>query len=170
MKYNAAKLYVDTVLAELGPYCQRIEPAGSFRRRKPEVGDLDVVAIPQFTTNLFGEISGQSKLNSYDYSRLGRVMKGGTRYKRIELEDGFCLDLFIVTPPAQWGVVFLIRTGPAGYSRRFVTRRKYGGMLPSNLKVRDGAIWHGIELVPTPEEKDVYSILGLPFVAPWERS
>ena len=92
----------------------------------------------------------------------------GPRYKRL-LYQGVPLDLFSVLPPAQWGVIMVIRTGPAQFSHRIVTPKRYGGLLPSHLRVKDGAVWHGEEMVPTPEEADFLRLLGLEWVEPWER-
>lgn len=47
------------VRAELEPGCVKIEVAGSVRRRKANVSDIEFVLIPQRTTNLLGE-EGQS--------------------------------------------------------------------------------------------------------------
>jgi len=79
------------------------------------------------------------------------------------------VDLFSVLPPAQWGVIMMIRTGPAEFARRVVTRRDAGGWLPSHLAVRDGAIWDGDQIVETPEEADVWRVLEMDPVAPEDR-
>lgn|SRR3990172_3077140 len=166
-----AEAQAKRIVELLRPFCQRVEIAGSIRRRKPEVGDIEIVAIPHQALDMFGTPkTNEHELNSMAWSMLGRVIKDGNKYKQVELKEGINLDLFIVTPPAQWGVQFLIRTGPAEYSHKFVTRRQSGGMLPSNLKVKDGAIWHGLQKVETPEERDVYKVLGIPWCPPEERN
>jgi DNA polymerase/3'-5' exonuclease PolX len=83
---------------------------------------------------------------------------------------GIKLDLFIVQPPAQWGAILAIRTGPAHYSHWLVTQRKQGGAMPSYLRQRDGALWDGDELVPTPTEASYFAALGIDTVPdPWDR-
>lgn len=154
----------------LKPYCRRIEIAGSIRRRKSEIGDIELVAMPYFSDDLFGSSTGDHKLNGVDWESFGRVVKNGNKYKQIELFEGVNLDLFIVTPPAQWGVLFLIRTGSAEFSHRFVTSKQAGGLLPSYLKVKDGAIWSRNHIVPTPEEKDVFDLAGVGWIEPERRS
>lgn len=47
MKYEDAILIAERVKAELEPHCERIEIAGSIRRKKPEVKDIEIVAIPK---------------------------------------------------------------------------------------------------------------------------
>ena len=80
------------------------------------------------------------------------------------------LDLFAVTPPAQWGVILAIRTGPGAFSTRLVTQRRYGGGMPEGYRVRDGALWDGERLVETPEEADLFAALGLPWLPPERRT
>lgn len=36
------------VIAELELVCERVKVAGSLRRRKPAVGDIEIVALPAF--------------------------------------------------------------------------------------------------------------------------
>lgn len=157
---------------KLLPYTDRAEIAGSIRRQKPEVKDIEIVCIPKFESmpDLFGVGVPVNMLNRFFEDNPDiHLAKNGDRYKQIVLED-IKIDLFIVLPPSQWGVQFLLRTGSAAYSKRFVTCKQYGGMLPGWLKCKDGALWKGQEMMPTPEERDVYKLIGLPFVPPWERT
>lgn len=169
MYHVEAWILAEKLIAELSPYCQRIEIAGSLRRLKPEVGDIELVAIPLFGVDLFGNETEEHLLDVVDWERFGKVVKAGSKYKQIELYQGINLDLFIVTPPAQWGVQFVIRTGPAEFSKHFVTQKKFGGLLPSCFRVEDGAIWSNNHVIETPEEIDVFNLIGLPFVEPEKR-
>jgi DNA polymerase/3'-5' exonuclease PolX len=79
------------------------------------------------------------------------------------------LDLFIVRPPAEWGVVFLIRTGSADFSQAMVTRLHHYG-----LKSVDGAIVHSgaggtNSYVACPAEEDFFRLARLPFIPPERR-
>lgn len=47
MELERAKGVAAEVVARLGPACERVEVAGSVRRRKAEVKDLEVVFIPR---------------------------------------------------------------------------------------------------------------------------
>jgi len=98
-----------------------------------------------------------------------RLLKNGPRYKQIALPEGINLDLFLVLPPAQFGVIMAIRTGPAEFSKWLVTARKDGGALPSNCQVRDGAVWRDGASVPMPEETDLFNFLGLAWSEPGQR-
>lgn len=76
----------------------------------------------------------------------------------------------------QWGLLAIIRTGPAEFSKRLVTPTRHGGLLPGWLKVKDGAIWRArldsrdLELVPTPSELDVWIQLGIAEITIGERA
>lgn len=170
MNYTPAKEIADRLILNLKPYCQRIEIAGSLRRQKPVVHDIEICIIPKMAKNLFGySVCDLTLLGSYSWIRLGKLIKGGFRYKQIALNEGINLDLFIVLPPAQWGVIFAIRTGPADFSKWIVTPRKHGGCLPSDCRVQDGGVYRHSKLIPMPEEQDFLDFLGLGWVEPFER-
>jgi len=42
-----ARVIAESLMAALGPGCERIEIAGSIRRGRPDVGDIELVAIPR---------------------------------------------------------------------------------------------------------------------------
>lgn len=157
------------VIEKLTDRCERIEVAGSLRRRVPHVGDIELVAIPKFLPDMFGAPSSSHMLDTVDWTSFGIVVKSGHKFKQIELVEGITLDLFIVTPPAQWGVIFLLRTGPEVFSHQFVKKKSHGGMLPSNMEVKHGALrLHGF-VVETPEEIDVFKAAGLAYIEPKSR-
>jgi DNA polymerase/3'-5' exonuclease PolX len=166
-----ARVIAERLITRLAPYCQRIEIAGSIRRCKPMVGDIEIVAIPYPARDLFGSESMEPHaLDLIDWTEYGEYIKGKHKYKQILLPEGMALDLFLVTPPAQWGVIFLQRTGPDTYSHRFVTSKLQRGMMPSIYQVKDGAIWKGGRILETPEEEDVYQLIGAPWVEPQDRA
>lgn len=152
-------------IERLAPICERIEIAGSIRRRKPEVGDIEIVAIPKPFVDIFGSENGY-----HDLTLPFWVNKNGRRYKQFVLPEGINLDLFIVLPPAQWGVIFAICTGGAEFSRRLVTHKSWG-YLPPQYIVQDGAVktLDG-KVIPTPEEADFLALCGVAHIPPEERN
>ena len=46
MKLQQAREIAEGVKAKLAPHCERIEIAGSIRRGKPVVGDIEIVCVP----------------------------------------------------------------------------------------------------------------------------
>lgn len=168
------------------PYCERLEIAGSIRRGKSDPHDIELVAVPKirsenrqvdmFTVDmvevdLLSNALEDKKAQGNIVDRLDKNGRPawGPRFKRL-LYHGFPVDVFIVRPPAQWGVIFAIRTGPAEFSHRFVTSRSLGGAMPADMRVKDGQLLHGGQVVETPEEEDFFEAIGLPCWPPSERT
>lgn len=171
-----AQTLAGKILATLSPGCQRVEIAGSIRREKAEIGDIEIVAIPRPALDLFGQPIG-SALDTVlaDLLHAGRLVRGdknGENYKNffVPSVEGLKLDLFI-TSPECWGVIFTIRTGSADFSRRLVTQSGKSGLLPNDLRVSGGRIWRGLDALETPEEADVFELIGGPgyWVEPKDR-
>lgn len=179
-----ARQIAEKYLAELKPYCTRIEIAGSIRREKETIHDIEIVAVPVLDEqrDMFGTVTGYTSHLDREINRLAAswgavIKKAGPKFKQLGLLEGLTLDLFLVTPPAQWGVLFTIRTGPWQFSNQMVTVKRYlthenrPGLLPSYLKVEDGRVIHretGAEY-QTPEEQDFFDLCGIPYIKPQER-
>lgn len=177
-----ARVLADELVALLSPHCERLEVVGSIRRQRPTIGDIELLAVPiaQVGLDLFGFQAPTPPVYMLDEACQGMVHDGvlshrldkngrpacGTKYKRLSYKD-VGLDLFSVLPPAQWGVLSIVRTGSADFSHRLVTPIERGGWMPRNLYCRDGALWatDGHKLV-TPREQDVFAFLGRPYVEP----
>jgi DNA polymerase/3'-5' exonuclease PolX len=155
----------------LAPICERVAIAGSLRRGKPDVGDIEIVCVPMPEADLFGDECVNSLRIHSDLIHAGYRMGkfDGDHFKQFDAGPCNC-DLFITTRP-QFGVIFTIRTGCAEFSHRLVTPRSQGGLLmPSSLRVKDGRIWHGDTAYDTPEEINVFEIMGLKWIPPEERT
>lgn len=157
------------IKAFLRPYCERIEIAGSIRRRAPMVGDIELVAIPRKRTkpSLFGPV--EEELTALDiyldtHPEMYQQVRSGQRLKELRFE-GFQVDLFL-TEAARWGVVFTLRTGSAAFSQWLVTSRIDGGARVIGRYVQDCRVWEvgRKEPLDTPEEGDVFETLGVPWV------
>lgn len=176
------------IVNELEPVTERVKVAGSLRRRKPEVGDIEIVAAPAWRGDgLFGDVPVdllEERLASLaasgfltrrpveNHRRDGSVdtqFKVGPSAKLLQCQ-GIPVDLFVVRPPAQWGVIFALRTGPGDWNTRLVTdcqaigRRLRGGQVES----WDGALGRWVAL-ETPEEADFFAQVGQPWLEPEER-
>jgi DNA polymerase/3'-5' exonuclease PolX len=157
----------------LAPACERIEIAGSLRRGKATVKDIELVAIPRYTLDLLGQPMDSMLDATVDGlvadGTILRPTKDGPRYKAFWLADpGIQVDLF-VTDPERWGVCFALRTGPAAYSKACVTSRSVGGRLEPGLFVRDCRLWASDNtVIETPEERDFLARCG-GWVEPGER-
>lgn len=167
----------------LAESCKRIEIAGSVRRRKETVKDVELVVVPKVVVmrDLFGTLAQRISLLDAALDSLvhegvldvpSGVKNGGERMKKFDVVKGphvLRLDLFIVLPPAQWGSVLAIRTGPMEFSKWLVTEKRWGGAMPAGMVQVDGALYRGGQVVETPEERDYFEALGVPWMEPWER-
>jgi len=164
---NAAQVIVN----HLRPVCQRIEIAGSLRREKDEVGDIEIVAIPQYSTDLFAnQFYSAGVIGEVLHNRGFKMDKDGENYKKFYFEFyNIWVDLFLTTPE-QWGLIFMIRTGSADFSRLMVTPRNKYGHMPSNLHVAGGRVHDAIgNVLDTPEEVDIFRLWGMEFIEPKNR-
>ena len=183
---GAARALVELLAAD----CERVEIAGSLRRGKPEVHDIEIVALPRIEPmpeGLFGEVLANrldmrvAALLELDGSGLqARYVenqradgstdvqtKMGSAFKAL-VWQGIPVDLFAVIPPATWGVIFALRTGPGDWNIELVTRCKDIGRRVAGGQVErwNGHAW---ETVPTPEAADFFAAIGQPWVEPADR-
>lgn len=168
MKLSRAKVIADKYIELLQPLCKRIEIAGSMRRQREEVGDIELVCIPKTTTiedGLFGEKEVRDFAFVNFIATLPRVKGNGEgKYTQIMIGNGDHIDLFMTTPE-QWGIIFMIRTGSAAFSKRVVNEIKNNGYKCEEgyLKKLSG------EVIPCYEEEDFFRITGTPYLEPSSR-
>src|SRR3990172_8017793 len=135
MEFMQAREIAERLAAELSPGCERIAVAGSVRRGKPDVKDLEIVAVPKIVivADLFGNPTNAYSMLDAELIRLGlHQLKGGEKYKQFLLPEGINLDLFI-TSREQWGWIFVLRTGHRDFNKWLVTPRRHGGALPGYI-------------------------------------
>lgn len=174
MEYRKGLEYANELIGKIGLWCSRIEIGGGIRRKKAEPHDIEIIAEPKEGISLKEFVEGlviRSKSSGdgfFDYglpNKRGGKAPMGEKYCKIRYR-GEPVDIFIVTPPAQWGVVFLIRTGSAVFSHWFV-QQGYS----KHIVVRDGHLENEIthEIYETPEEIDAFRIMGVRYREPEDR-
>lgn len=157
------------VVEIITPFCDRVEIAGSLRRGRSDVGDIEVVCVPEKAETLF-ETSERSSFTVRQMLECHYpFIKGGDHQQQYEL-DLCVLDLYL-TSPEQWGVILALRTGPAEFSHKLVTPKRVGGYLPSYLKVKNGRVANRSDdsTYDTPEEIDFFRVIGMMYLPPEER-
>ena len=161
MEYLKAKKIADSVLQELKPHCERIEIAGSIRRKKANPNDIEIVAIPKpYDVDLF-ESGIATVINQW------KKVKGELpcKYTQRILPEGIKLDLFFATPE-NWGLIFAIRTGSAEFSHRVLA----SGWVKKGYSSKNGILLkYGTE-VPIREERELFELLGIDWVDPVDRT
>lgn len=125
-----AQRLANRLLEILSPHCDSIDIAGSIRRQKLEVGDIEIVCEPKKTvTDIFG---GEKKPILDFWAVLRRISiktllgkaDGTGRYYKFLLPSGIGantvqLDLFI-PQPADYYRQLAIRTGSSNYSANVI--------------------------------------------------
>lgn len=130
MNYEQARDIAISICYRLQPYCEtgRLNIAGSVRRGKPEVKDIEICCVPKHidvgVQDMFGggiRKEVHSEFAHIVQSKLGKVVKGqpSGRYMQIALHQGINLDLFMPMPHDYFRQ-YAIRTGSADYSARVI--------------------------------------------------
>jgi len=163
MMLQDAKNIVEDKIEILRPHCERIESAGSVRRGKREVEDVEIVCIPKLK-----ESTTQRTIQWINrVLELGTIIKGKPRdgkYIKIHLPEGINLDLFVARPE-NWGYIFAIRTGSADYSHYVLATSwvKAGYVGGNGMLTKNGIP------VEVREERDLFRLIGVKYVKPEDR-
>ena len=155
----------------------RVEIAGSVRRQKPVVGDIELVGIPADQDRLISllrDVGQTIKPGTPDV--IPWSPKPGSKYIRVRLNEGMNLDLFVANP-LNWGGLYLMRTGSAAGSDGNAFNGFVPGMFSRFKKLSGGGRMTDCmptttagEQIPLREESDFFDLLEMNFVPPVERT
>jgi DNA polymerase (family 10) len=163
MLLSEAERSVEPLLAYLRelPALERLEVAGSYRRRRETVGDIDLLAIaaePAAATAIMERFR--------QYGQVDKVLMAGETRSSIVLGSGLQVDLRVV-PPECYGAALVYFTGSKEHNVKLRRRAVEQGLRISEYGVfrveeegKEG------ECIGGREEEDVYAAVGLPFVPP----
>jgi DNA polymerase (family 10) len=160
-----ARALAEKISGALSHLCDRIEVAGSIRRQRPDVGDIDLVCLAKV---------GCVEAILERCARSGALVKHGEQYCVFNLESGIQLDLWfahrgggdLFSPaPPNFGVLLLARTGSAGHNIWIAQEASRRGM---HFNPHRGITRRG-QVIASAEEADVFAALNLPFIPPERR-
>ena len=166
MKHAEALALAEETFNRLQPHCERILIAGSIRRMKPEVKDIEILAIPKHVpAGLFGDETEVDPDFCAAVNQWPKITGEPTgKLTRRTLPGGMTLDLFIATPE-NWGWSLCLYTGSKEFNQHVLLRAMHQRGYTS-----DGRTLRSLgKVLPTPEETDVFRLLGVPWVEPWAR-
>lgn len=159
--------HVDAVLVPLlerllaVPGVQRLEVAGSYRRRKESVGDVDLVAVATAPSALHDALA--------TYDEVATVLGGGDTKTSVELWSGLQVDLRTVEE-SSYGAALLYFTGSKEHNvelRQLALDKGWHlneyGLYAGGAPGKDR---HGGKRLAGATEEEVYANLGLAFVPP----
>ena len=128
--------------------------AGSYRRRKDTVGDLDLLATcpPEKARTVVKAFTG--------YDEVETIISSGTTRSTVILRCGLQVDLRVV-PQVSFGAALHYFTGSKGHN---IAIRKMG--VKRGLKVNEYGVFRGGDRIAGRTEEDIYKLFGLAVVPP----
>jgi DNA polymerase (family 10) len=133
------------------PGIERVEPAGSYRRKKDTIGDLDLVAA--------GDHAAAAKALE-GHPEAAHVIASGPAKTSVRLSKGLQVDLRCV-PPESFGAALVYFTGSKDHNVALRALAKKKG-----LTLNEYGLFEGKKQVAGRTEAEVYGALGLPFIEP----
>ncbi len=172
------------IVAALEPACSELIVAGSLRRRKQDVGDIEVVFIPRTITMPDPEdlLRAPKDFCAADI-QINAMIAAGVLAKRpnkngaftwgpqnklaIHVPSGIPVDLFAGNP-ANWWCLLVCRTGSAENNKAIcdaaIQRGWKWNPYSAGFSDREGRLVRRVT-----SERDVFHAVGLPYKEPWER-
>jgi len=145
---------VQEILAHMRdcPALEQIAPAGSYRRGRETVGDLDLLAVAADSAAVMDHLAR--------YAGLAEVTARGATKLSARLAGGLGLDLRVV-PAESFGAALQYFTGSKAHN--IVLR---GLANARGLKINEYGVFRGAEQIAGRTEEEVYGALGLPCFPP----
>ena len=134
---------------------EQVDVAGSYRRRKETVGDLDVLVL---------SADGPTVMDHFtDYEDVEEVRSQGETRSTVELTSGVQVDLRVV-PPESYGAALMYFTGSKAHNVALRDRALEAGLTVNEYGVfRDD---DDEERVAGETEAEIYGLFDLPFIVP----
>ena len=134
------------------PGTARVVIAGSARRMKETVGDIDILTIAE---------NGEATVQAFvHFPQVKEILAAGDTKGSVVLYNGLQVDLRVV-PPESYGAALHYFTGSKAHNIKIRTIARERG-----LKVNEYGIFRGDERIGGEEENDVFEILGMQWIPP----
>ncbi|MFP4087116.1 MAG: DNA polymerase/3'-5' exonuclease PolX [Desulfobacteraceae bacterium] len=131
---------------------KKITVAGSFRRKKETVGDLDILVTCKKGSKVMARF--------VRYEDIRKVVSQGTTRSTVILRSGLQVDLRVL-PQVSYGAALHYFTGSRSHN---IAVRKIG--TKKGLKINEYGVFKGDERIAGKTEKEVYDQVGLPYIEP----
>ncbi len=131
---------------------KRATVAGSFRRKRETVGDLDILVTCKKDTPVMQRF--------VEYEEVAEVVSKGSTRSTVILRNGLQVDLRLV-PETCYGAALHYFTGAKAHN---IAVRERG--IKRGLKINEYGIFKGDKRLAGRAEEDVYKQLGLPYIEP----
>jgi DNA polymerase (family X) len=149
-----AKGEVDAILGDLlkQKSVKQGSAAGSYRRCRETVGDLDMLATSDDSAAVMDWLA--------EHERVVKVIQQGDTKQRVRLRTGLEMDLRVV-PEESYGAALVYFTGSKEHN--IVLRRR---AQDRGLKLNEYGVFRGEDLVCGCTEEEVYKAVDLPWIPP----
>ncbi|MGB8365138.1 MAG: DNA polymerase/3'-5' exonuclease PolX [Rhizomicrobium sp.] len=134
------------------PGVEKVAAAGSFRRRKETVGDLDILAVCRNGSRAIARFLA--------YGEVAQIVSQGTTRATVRLHSGLQIDLRVVAQKS-YGSALLYFTGSKAHN---IALRALG--MKRGLKLNEYGVYRKNEWIAGKTEKDVYACLQLAYIEP----
>ena len=143
---------VEPILADLRSFeaVSRADAAGSYRRRRETVGDLDMIAASSEPESVMDRLAAHRFVDG--------VLQRGPTKMRVRLHSGLELDLRVLDDES-YGAGLVYFTGSKAHN--IVLRRRGQSR---GLKVNEYGVFRGEKRLAGRTEEDVYAALDLPWI------
>lgn len=146
--FDKAHKVADYILNLLKPHCEQIHIAGSIRRMRPEIKDIEIVCQPKKEIKHEGLFQDEVKIIDRNFTEALAtiteiVIRGNVEGRYIQIKTnskncpGIYLDLFM-PDPSDYFRQYAIRTGSADYAHHTLANawRKKGWAGAKDLGLR----------------------------------
>lgn len=153
-KLAVAAQYADALTAFLQavPGVDQVTVAGSFRRMRETVGDLDILVTATADSPVMDRFTA--------YDEVADVLSAGSTRASVILKSGLQVDLRVVEK-SSYGAALHYFTGSKAHNiaiRRLAQKR--------GLKINEYGVFRGDKRIAGEDEASVFKSVGLPYIAP----
>jgi len=134
------------------PGVSQVAIAGSYRRAKDTVGDIDIVVTAKRGSPIMERFTG--------YDEVEQILSQGATRSTVKLKCGLQVDLRVV-PQVSFGAALHYFTGSKAHN---IAIRRLGQQ--RRLKINEYGVFKGTKRVAGTTEESVYRAVDLPFIAP----
>ncbi|HEU0018411.1 MAG TPA: DNA polymerase/3'-5' exonuclease PolX, partial [Methyloceanibacter sp.] len=153
-KIATAEDFAQTLCAYLqaDPHIGRVIVAGSYRRRKDTVGDLDILVTCA---------KGRATVDHFvAYDEVAKIIAKGSTRATVMLRSGIQVDLRVV-PARSYGAALHYFTGSKSHN---IAIRKLG--MARGLKINEYGVFRDGKRVGGRTEEEVFAAVKLPYIEP----
>ncbi|MEZ5831793.1 MAG: DNA polymerase/3'-5' exonuclease PolX [Dongiaceae bacterium] len=145
---------VDSLIGYLrkAPGVSQVSVAGSYRRARETVGDIDIIATAKDGAPVISHFVGHEDIK--------KILAQGPTRATVILRDGLQVDLRVV-PEESYGAALVYFTGSKAHN---IAIRRMGQK--RGLKINEYGVFRGNRRIAGQDEKSVYRAVGLAEIPP----